>query len=195
MADHDEPEAVALITAFVNTRDVMSGSEALSGADGLEGWLREQGLLGWGTEVSDGDADVARELREALRDVLVGRHGGAAPAEATARFEAVAGRFPLRVSMHHGPPGLVPVSTGVRGALGSVVAAVAATATSEQWSRLKACLADDCRWAFYDTSRNRSRTWCSMESCGNRTKTRAYRARQRSARSSPAAAGEDGPRA
>ena len=32
-----------------------------------------------------------------------------------------------------------------------------------------------CRWAFLDTSKNRSRAWCSMSVCGNRTKTRAYR--------------------
>jgi predicted RNA-binding Zn ribbon-like protein len=41
------------------------------------------------------------------------------------------------------------------------------------------CAAEDCRWAFYDRSRNRSRTWCSMEECGNRAKARSYRARQR----------------
>jgi len=195
MADHDEPEPVALITAFVNTRDVTSGSDALSGADGLAIWLREHGLLGSDSDVSDGDALAARELREALRDVLVGRYDGAVPVEVSSRFEAAAGRYPLRVSLPDGPPGLVPVSAGAQGALGSVVAAVAATATEGRWSRLKACLADDCRWAFYDTSRNRSRTWCSMESCGNRTKTRAYRARQRSAHSTAAAAREDGPRA
>jgi predicted RNA-binding Zn ribbon-like protein len=48
------------------------------------------------------------------------------------------------------------------------------------WSRLKACRADDCLWAFYDGSRNHSAAWCSMASCGNRAKARAYRSRQRS---------------
>jgi predicted RNA-binding Zn ribbon-like protein len=50
------------------------------------------------------------------------------------------------------------------------------------WSRLKACRAADCRWAFYDRARNHSRHWCSMEVCGNRTKARAYRARHGAAR-------------
>jgi len=45
------------------------------------------------------------------------------------------------------------------------------------WSRLKICPDDDCQWAFVDQSRNRSRRWCSMEVCGNRDKTRTYRAR------------------
>ncbi len=41
------------------------------------------------------------------------------------------------------------------------------------------CSSDTCQWAFYDRSKNRSGRWCSMQVCGNRTKTRAYRARQR----------------
>jgi predicted RNA-binding Zn ribbon-like protein len=36
--------------------------------------------------------------------------------------------------------------------------------------------ADDrgCGWLFYDTSRNRSRQWCSMRGCGNRAKARRH---------------------
>ncbi|HYH51840.1 MAG TPA: CGNR zinc finger domain-containing protein, partial [Acidimicrobiia bacterium] len=43
----------------------------------------------------------------------------------------------------------------------------------------KVCRQPDCRWAYYDESRNRSRTWCSMESCGNRAKARSFRQRHR----------------
>jgi predicted RNA-binding Zn ribbon-like protein len=50
----------------------------------------------------------------------------------------------------------------------------------ETWDRLKACRLDDCQWVFYDHSKNRSRTWCSMRVCGNRAKARAYRERRRS---------------
>jgi predicted RNA-binding Zn ribbon-like protein len=46
------------------------------------------------------------------------------------------------------------------------------------WSRLKACRDDACAWAFHDTSRSRTRTWCSMQVCGNREKARSFRARQ-----------------
>jgi hypothetical protein len=47
------------------------------------------------------------------------------------------------------------------------------------WPRLKACRRDVCGWLFFDRSRNRSARWCQMAVCGNRTKTRAYRARRR----------------
>lgn len=47
------------------------------------------------------------------------------------------------------------------------------------WRHLKICPAGDCLWGFYDTSRNHSRRWCSMEVCGNRNKVRAFRGRSR----------------
>ena len=47
-----------------------------------------------------------------------------------------------------------------------------------EWTRLKICPADDCQWAFYDRSRNRSATWCDMKVCGNRHKVREYRERR-----------------
>jgi len=47
------------------------------------------------------------------------------------------------------------------------------------WRRVKICREDTCQWVFYDQSKNSAKQWCSMRVCGNRNKTRAYRARQR----------------
>ena len=47
------------------------------------------------------------------------------------------------------------------------------------WTHLKACANDDCRWAFYDRSRNHGGTWCDMATCGNKLKNRDFRARRR----------------
>jgi predicted RNA-binding Zn ribbon-like protein len=47
-----------------------------------------------------------------------------------------------------------------------------------EWPRLKVCGSPDCRWAFVDGTRNRSRRWCDMAGCGNRAKNRAWRHRQ-----------------
>jgi predicted RNA-binding Zn ribbon-like protein len=78
-----------------------------------------------------------------------------------------------------GRPGLAPMGGGVRGALSTLLARMAAAEAQGTWSRLKVCSSDTCQWAFYDRSKNRSGRWCSMRVCGNRTKTRAYRARRR----------------
>jgi predicted RNA-binding Zn ribbon-like protein len=63
---------------------------------------------------------------------------------------------------------------------GAVLAAATRLAVLGQWDRVKICPAEDCRWAFYDRSRNHSRTWCSMQVCGNREKARAWRRRSES---------------
>jgi predicted RNA-binding Zn ribbon-like protein len=73
---------------------------------------------------------------------------------------------------------LVSDAQGLDRALGDVLADVAAAMGDGSWPRLKACLADDCRWAFVDRSRNASRRWCDMRVCGNRQKARAFRARR-----------------
>jgi predicted RNA-binding Zn ribbon-like protein len=46
------------------------------------------------------------------------------------------------------------------------------------WSRLRLCANEECRWAFYDRSRNGAGLWCRMEVCGNRLKNRRLRARR-----------------
>lgn len=51
--------------------------------------------------------------------------------------------------------------------------------TSADLERVRECACESCGWLFLDTSKNRSRRWCSMEACGNRTKARRHYARQR----------------
>ena len=45
--------------------------------------------------------------------------------------------------------------------------------------RVKECPAEDCGWLFLDTSKNRSRQWCSMQTCGNVSKVRRFRERSK----------------
>ncbi|MBX9588881.1 MAG: CGNR zinc finger domain-containing protein [Hyphomonadaceae bacterium] len=40
--------------------------------------------------------------------------------------------------------------------------------------RLRQCANDACRWLFIDASRNATRRWCDMASCGNRAKARRH---------------------
>lgn len=67
----------------------------------------------------------------------------------------------------------------LRNALRAELAAAPKARIKGSWRHLKICPAGDCLWGFYDTSRNHSRRWCSMEVCGNRNKVRAFRGRSR----------------
>jgi predicted RNA-binding Zn ribbon-like protein len=68
-----------------------------------------------------------------------------------------------------------------------VVRSAADLLTSPDLPSLRLCAANACAWLFLDTSRNGSRRWCSMRTCGNRAKARRHHARVRAA---SAAAGE-----
>lgn len=46
--------------------------------------------------------------------------------------------------------------------------------TSDELKIVRFCEAPDCEWLFLDRSRNRSRRWCDMKSCGNRAKARRH---------------------
>ena len=68
------------------------------------------------------------------------------------------------------------------GMLWPVVHDAADLLTSKELDRIGQCADDRCGWLFLDTSRNRSRRWCSMEDCGNRAKARRHYERKRAAR-------------
>jgi predicted RNA-binding Zn ribbon-like protein len=86
---------------------------------------------------------------------------------------------PLRLTVAGHEPVLGGGGAGATGYLGDVLAAVGRTVAAGTWERLKICANDECRWAFYDRSKNRAGRWCTMAVCGNRTKTRVYRERHR----------------
>ena len=69
---------------------------------------------------------------------------------------------------------------GVRRGLAEIAVAMQRAVAEGIWWRLKICSSDECEWAYYDKSKNRSRSWCEY-GCGNKLKMRAYRARQKAA--------------
>ena len=178
MAANPAPGDLELVRAFVNTWDADEDVEDVPGPAELGAWLAEHDLLDPGTRVTAAEHHTAIEVREALRALLLANAGldldpDAAPVLDGAALRARLGvRFDAEGQVH-----TEPEADGVAGALGRMLAIVAAAQDEGTWARLKACLADDCQWAFYDRSRNRSAVWCDMRVCGNRQKVRSYRER------------------
>ncbi|MBP2702818.1 CGNR zinc finger domain-containing protein [Microbispora sp. RL4-1S] len=166
-----------LLRDFVNTYDVEQDADELASPADLSVWLRERGLIGDGDRALDEDLALAGRLREGLRHVLRLNHDGG-PYGALSELDAALAALPVRVTLAGGVPALVPVAPGVAGGLARVAGMISAAHADGTWARLKVCAEHTCQWAFVDSSKNRSRSWCSMRVCGNRTKTRAYRARR-----------------
>jgi predicted RNA-binding Zn ribbon-like protein len=174
------PGSLQLVQAFVNTLDVESGQDLLSDGEGLAAWLREQALPGADGRLDSADVAIATELREALRALLHANAGGDPDPAATALVNRLSERALLRVELGLGG-GVALREAGRQGidaALARILAAAYVAMIDGTWARLKACLDQDCGWAFYDRSRNRSGHWCDMAVCGSRHKVRAYRARR-----------------
>jgi predicted RNA-binding Zn ribbon-like protein len=169
-------DSALLLRDFVNTYDVDCDIDDFGAPCDLSGWLTERGLTPPGTRADESDLAMAVAFREGLRTAMLGHHDPAA-ADPPADLDRLLTALPLRVSLDG--PTLVPLGGGVRGGLAALAAAVMRSVAEGDWTRLKVCREATCRWAFLDTSKNRSRSWCSMRMCGNRTKTRAYRARRR----------------
>jgi predicted RNA-binding Zn ribbon-like protein len=168
------PPEIELVISFVNTYDVETGADELGSPGALGAWLAAMGVVDKGTPASGRDLRLAQRLRAALREELAAHHDGS---EAGTALDEVCGELPLRAV--GAPEALAPSVGGVRGALARIVAAATTARIKGWWPRLKVCPADTCRYAFYDTSRNRSRRWCSMDVCGNRSKVKAFRDRAR----------------
>jgi predicted RNA-binding Zn ribbon-like protein len=171
------PEYARLLRDFTNTVDEPNSIEALPNGHDLAQWLRHYGLLSKSVEATPGELALALRLRSGLRTAMAQHHDGISAA--VPELDSACRALPLRVAFDEVAPRLEPVASGVLGALSRLVAAIATAQSDGGWRRLKLCRADDCRYSFYDGSKNRSRHWCSMSSCGNRQKTRTYRSRTR----------------
>jgi predicted RNA-binding Zn ribbon-like protein len=176
----DAPGELEQVRAFVNTFDIEEGREELPTPAALGAWLGERELLDPATKVSRADLTHARQLREALRQVLLSHTTRTpAPPEASATLESAARRGRVRLTFGDDADSVLEAeAAGVDGALGRLLAIVHAARADGTWQRLKACREHGCEWAFYDHTKNRSGTWCNMAVCGNRAKARSYRARR-----------------
>jgi len=175
----EAPGDLELVRSFVNTLDLETGSDALEDPEALRSWLVERRLLEPGAPVASVTARRATAVREALRSLLRANAGGDLDPDAVATLEAALRWGGLAVVFdERGRIAVEPGRPGVAGAVGRLLAIASGSMTDGSWNRLKACSADDCGWAFYDHTRNRSGRWCSMAVCGNRAKVRAYRARR-----------------
>lgn len=175
------PMPLLAIQGFANTLDIEDGSDRLETPESFKRWLLEAGLIEPSYEVRPHHLRLARELRDTLRAYLAANSNGEPDPTAARKLAKRAGTVQIelrpddagRLALDLSPASSLAV-------LGSQLMAIAFQSQIEgTWQRLKLCENPDCRWAFYDKSRNRSGSWCRMGLCGNRLKNRAYRERHR----------------
>ncbi len=179
------PEPLSRIQALVNTIEMPDGRDRLAEQTEARDWLVSSGLLTATAELRPADLNLVRGVREGLRAMLVHNAGGPPPmANAFAPLRDVATAGTARADFdEHGEVLLSATGDSVPARLIELLLIIRDAQRDGTWSRLKACGNDECRWAFYDRSRNHGGTWCEMSSCGNKLKNREFRARKRGVQS------------
>ena len=161
--------ALEVVRRFCNSINREHGADAWRTTDQLRDWLIREGFSI--DTISPGQLEEFREWREALLAAIFER--------SLQPLQRVLGRLALAAAIVDDRVVLTTNSIGTYDVFAQVVAALLTSQNDGTWERLKAC--QHCRWVFYDSSKNRSGRWCTMQACGARHKARNYR-RRRAAR-------------
>jgi hypothetical protein len=176
------PGELELVRRFISVHEHPPGSvDSLAPSAGtIEWWLRSHGLIEGAEPAARSDLAWATGVLEDLRG-KVAADGREADPSVVERLSDAARRSGLEVRFANGGRSRFETRTGgVRGAIGRLLGIAFLAELDGTWANLKACENPVCRAVFFDRSRNRSGKWCSMQSCGNRAKVRAFRERHAS---------------
>jgi predicted RNA-binding Zn ribbon-like protein len=152
-----------LIQEFANTLGGSPATDQLGTREEAAAWLRAAGLLPAEAGLSNSEHAALVRLRDSIRDVLDAHTRGREDGDAAARLtKALAdGRLVLTVDA----ASAVQLASAARSSYPNLVAdiavAIAGSAASGGWPRLKACSAPQCGQAFYDESGSAGARTCS----------------------------------
>ena len=184
------PVPLLAVQGFANTIDVESGTDLLESPTSFAKWLQQSGLAARNLKVSEPDLKGARELRQAVRLMLAANESDTTDPKAARALARLASEYPIPLTADESgrlTPKLGSAKT-VDELVSQLLAIIFLAQATDTWTRLKLCEDPDCAWAFYDSSKNRSGSWCRMGLCGNRIKNRAYRERNRGEAKAPGGA-------
>ena len=161
------PGELENVRSLLNTWHVPNSTRVPE--DEFDAFVAQQALT------DSAEAVRLKQLRDDLRRMVEGE---------SERLNAWLDAFPLRAAVEGAEAELAIRYEHESGRVGEVLATVLKAIETNQWPRLKAC--PDCRWVFFDHSRNASKKWCGMyakgpegRACGTIAKVRRHRARQK----------------
>lgn len=187
----------ALALDFANTaagRDAPAPSEHLHGTADLVEWAihaggidaetarRSHATIAHNSDLAERVFGHALQLRETIYGIGAAVAHGHMPSETNLTQLKDFARRAL------GPAALEPADGGYRfdfstappetALLGPIAWSAIDLLAAGRFERLKQCANHDCGWLFVDNSKNNSRRWCDMATCGNLVKGRRHRQRR-----------------
>lgn len=176
--DRPAPGRLERVRVLLNSDNRYYGFDHFDDPPRLVDHLRRHDVLVTDDPVDESALRRLRTFRDTLRAHVVSPDD-----ETSRRLAEIADRHPFAVRLSPTGTRLVPLrgDDGVDLAIASALDTVHHAVVDDTWSRLRTCGRPDCQWVYFDSSRNRSARWCSGYPCGDVMKTRAWRARRRSA--------------
>jgi predicted RNA-binding Zn ribbon-like protein len=151
--------------------------ERLLGPEDLARWLLDSGMLRDPPRVSERQLESGRSLREAINRLA--RPGVGPETGDRLELNRWASHPPLAPQLS-AQRELVWVSERpVEAGFATIARDAIDLLTGPLAGRIRECAALDCALLFVDSSRPGRRRWCAGEACGNRSRTKAYRQRQK----------------
>ena len=172
------PGRLDLVRQFENTVELPGGPDELDSVEHAAKWCLGHGLA---PVTDERHLALLRGFRETLRDLLAANNGQSDVPAAWERLRPFLARTRLGLAVD--PERGLELRPEDKGPIASLLAIVYQSQLLGTWQRLRACRKASCRFAYYDRTKNGSRAWCSMATCGNQAK--AQRRRQRHRASSP----------
>ncbi|MET9291068.1 CGNR zinc finger domain-containing protein [Streptomyces sp. NPDC003077] len=153
--------------------------EMLAAPERLDAWYVESGIVDSVAPSRPSDVERAKAVREAVYELITARRLGAALDDRALDTLNDAARKPSAV------PQLTSAGRRTEATAEEALSAVARQAVEllggPDVPLLKECGNPECTRVYIDRSRGMRRHWCGMQSCGNKIKAAAYRARKGSA--------------
>ena len=165
---------------FANTiswRATNRETDHIATGEGLLRWAAHSDLVRAGTAyapISDPLLTTAQELRHAIRAAMEKVLAGEEAAQDRAVILDIL-RHSLGSAKLTGVPAHIDFIDPADEIVGTIALAAVDLLRDARLARLKMCPNDDCHWLFLDMTKNRSRRWCDMASCGNRAKVAHHR--------------------
>ncbi|MGW2640718.1 CGNR zinc finger domain-containing protein [Streptomyces sp. NPDC001348] len=153
--------------------------EMFATPDRLDAWYLESGIVDALFPAGQPDVEQARAVREAIYRLVTARRLEEDFDEEALAVVNAAAREPAAA------PQLTPSGRWTEATPAEALSAVARQAvellSGPDVPLLKECGNPECTRIYIDRSRGMRRQWCGMESCGNKIKAAAYRARKKNA--------------
>jgi CGNR zinc finger len=162
------PGKLVLLEGFLNTWSGEMGIDDFKTTRSTEEWLRSIDLWRDPKKITTEQTQKIIKFRSELRSWILDK-------EHLQPLDMLASEISFHAEFN--PEGEVrfhPTGNAYHKVLGTLIEVIAESQKNGTWDRFKCCALPTCGWAFYDSTRSRTKRWCSMKTCGSRHKSRKY---------------------